>query len=108
MMDEEKKYTESDLIELTNYLDNHVIRQFVVFNRMLAYHYYADWKTCFNKTEQKYLILAAYDLRIGLEQLKKRFPTIAEHLKNAHSPTVERMEKVIMLNQQNKNDELAF
>lgn len=107
MMDDEKKYTESDLIWLTNYLDNYVIRQFERLDRLLGYHYYDDWKTCFSKAEQRELILAAYGLRTGLNNLE-RFPKIVEYLKNVHRPTVERMEKVIILNQQNKKDELAF
>ena len=105
---EEKKYTEMDLIELTNFLDNYVIHAIRELDRLLKFKYYEDWKSCFTVPEQRNIILAAYQLRIGLHKLDERYPVISEHIREAHRPTIERMEKCIRLNQANKKDELAF
>lgn len=95
MMDEEKKYTEMDLIELTNLLDNHVIPQLEKFNRLMTGRCYSDWRTCFDTDEWENLIVAAEDVNIGLAKTKERFPIVAEHFEAAHSPAVERIRRVL-------------
>ena len=105
---EEKKYPELAMIELTNILDNHILGEINKFDRMMFGHWYDDWKTCFSKMEQRNLILSAFDIKIGMDKLEKRFPSVAVHVRESHRPTIERMNKVIRMCHANESDELAF
>lgn len=105
---EEKKYSELDMIELTDILDNHILGEIDKFDRMMFGSWYDDWKTCFSKGEQRALILTAFDIKIGLDRLEQRFPSVAVHVRESHRPTIERMNKVIRMCHANESDELAF
>lgn len=105
---EEKKYSELDMIELTNILDNHVLGKIDKFDRMMFGHWCDDWKTCFSKREQRDLILIAFDIKIGLTKLDSIFPSVAVHVRESHRPTVKRMNKVIQMYHANESDELAL
>lgn len=105
---EEKKYSELEMIELTNILDNHVLGEIDKFDRMMFGHWCDDLKTCLSKREQRDLILTAFDIKIGLDKLEQRFPSVAVHVRESHRPTVERMNKVIRMCHANESDELAF